>query len=204
MPVGEKVAVSGSRRDMNITFLCPCRRLSPPEDSLEEMNYHDGEDSPDEGSDQRDMGRWDLEVLIPGEWNKGDENADANDEQEIKQVIGHRVPGERDGDRKEVRERPPFANINSQGKESRGYIQIQGKKVREKHPNLLGLLALCKRGSATESGYYSRKSRMDIMYVKEVYLEEKAFARARMAGSLLLHVKEQALRTGKAESCCFA
>ena len=38
------------------------------------MNYHDGEDRPDEGSDQRDMRRWDLEVLIPGEWNKGDEN----------------------------------------------------------------------------------------------------------------------------------
>jgi len=199
------------------------------------MNYHNGEDRPDEGSDQRDMRRWDLEVLIPGEWNKGDENPDANegdekcsqkatrggltrdflneygcnngdakDEQEIKQVIGNRVPGERDGDRKEVRESPPFANINSQGKKSGGYIQIQGKKVREKHPNLLGLLALCQQGSATESGYYSRKSRMDIMYVKEVYLEEKAFARARMAGSLLLHVKEHALRTGKAESCCFA
>src|SRR5712692_6941134 len=79
MPVGEKVAVSGSRRDMNITFLCPCWRLSPPEDSLEEMNYHDGENRPDEGSDQRDMRRWDLEVLIPGEWNKGDENPDANE-----------------------------------------------------------------------------------------------------------------------------
>src|SRR5258708_27246836 len=62
----------------------------------------------------------------------------------------------------------------------------------------------CQQGATTESRYYSRSSRMDIMYVKEVYLEEKAFARARMAGSLLLHVKEHALRTGKAESCCFA
>src|SRR5216684_2998807 len=62
MPVGEKAAVSGSRRDTNITFLCPCRRLSPPEDSLEEMNHHQANTANQQHRQQGNPGPLGLEV----------------------------------------------------------------------------------------------------------------------------------------------
>jgi hypothetical protein len=146
-------------------FLCLCWLFRfPPEDPLEEMDDHDGEGRPNERSDQRDMGCWDLEVLIPGEGNKGDENPDPNegdeeaskqatggrlvgnsfneyacdnrdgeDKQEIEQIIGNGVPGERDSDRKQIRESLSLANINAKGKKTRANIQIQRKKVRKEH-----------------------------------------------------------------------
>src|SRR5258708_8433704 len=146
-------------------FLCPCWLfLFPLEDTLEEMDDHDGEGRPDERGDQRDMRCWDLEVLIPGKGNKGDENPDPNEgneespkqaargrlvgnsfneyacdnrdaenKQEIEQIIGNGVPGERDSDRKEIRESLTLANINAQGKKIRANIQIQRKKVCKEH-----------------------------------------------------------------------
>lgn len=149
----------------SLIFLCLCWLFRfPLEDPLEEMDDHDGEGRPDEGGDQRDMRCWDLEVLIPGEGNKGDENPDPNegdekspkqaarsrlmrnsfneyacdnrdaqDKQEIKQIIGNGVPGERDRDRKELRESLSLANIHAQGKKTRANIQIQCKKVCKEH-----------------------------------------------------------------------
>src|SRR5258708_268440 len=149
----------------SLIFLCLCWLFFfPLENPLEEMDDHDGESRPDEGGDQRDMRCWNLEVLIPGKGNKGDENPDPNEgnekspkqaargrlmrnsfneyacdnrdaenKQEIEQIVGNGVPGERDSDRKEVRENLTLANINTHGKKTRANIQIQRKKDSKEH-----------------------------------------------------------------------